>query len=181
MKIEFSLNEDDFLMHQLYVASKSNTIRKRRTRNRIIIPLLYFVFAFLIFIQNKIIVATIICIIGIVWFLFYPKWDKRHYINHYKKFIKENYKARFEEKLSLEFYNDFILAYDAGSESKILTKEIEEIVEICTNIFIRLKGGQSIILPKNKINDINKLTKVLRELAAYLNIKYTLEDNWIWK
>ena len=182
MKIEFSLNENDFLVHQLYVASKSDRIRKKRQKNKIVSPIFFVVFGFLFYIQDKAIFAIFLFgIIGVLWFFFYPKWEKKHYVNHYKNFIKDNYKKRFGKNLTLDFNNDFILAYDDGSESKILTKELEEIDEITTTIFIRLKGGQSIILPKNKIENIDSLTKELKELATYLNIKYILDDKWEWK
>ncbi len=102
-------------------------------------------------------------------------------IKHYQGFIKENYKDRLGRTATLEFSNDYILAKDNGSESKVLTTEVEEIFEIPTTIFVRLKGGQSFILPKDKISNIDNVTTRLKELADYLKIKYERDDNWKWK
>jgi len=111
----------------------------------------------------------------------YPRWEKQYYTRHYKGFIKENYKNRFDRIATLELTNDYILAKDNGSESKVLTTELEEICEIPTTIFVRLKGGQSFILPRDKIVEFDNLKSRLRELASYLKIDYVTDENWEWK
>lgn len=182
MTIEYKLDENDFLTHQLYIASTSERIRKKRQRNRVIVPLTYFVIGlFLYILEDKLGLLITFFIIAIIWYIVYPIWERRHYIGHYRGFIKENYKDRIGRTATLEFTNDFILAKDNGSESKVLTTELEEIIEIPTTILLRLKGGQSIILPKEKISSIDILTTKLKELASHLKIRYKLDDNWKWK
>jgi len=63
----------------------------------------------------------------------------------------------------------------------VLTTEIEQIHEIPTTIFVRLKSGQSFILPKDKIEHVHMLIVRLKELADYLKIKYEDDDTWEWK
>ncbi len=165
MTIDYKIDENDFLTHQLFVASKSDRIKKKRQRSKLIVALIYVVFGLLFLLQDKISLAIIFFIIGILWFFIYPIWERRHYINHYKRFIRENYKDRLGRTATLEFNNEYILAQDNGSESKILTIELEEICEIPTTILVRLKGGQSFILPKDKITDFDKVKARLKELA----------------
>ena len=62
-----------------------------------------------------------------------------------------------------------------------MTTEIEEICEIPTTIFFRLKGGQSFILPKDKITDLENVKSRIKELADYLKIKYNTDEKWEWK
>lgn len=181
MTIDYKIDENDFLTHQLYVASKSDRIKKKRQRSKILVPLIYIGIGLLFLFQDKYSMTIIFFIIGLLWFLIYPLWEKRHYIKHYQGFIKENYKDRLGRIATLEFNNDFILAKDNGSESKVLTTEIEEINEIPSTIFVRLKGGQSFILPKDKINDFDKVKERLKELADYLKIKYDTNEKWKWK
>lgn len=182
MTIDYSIDENDFLTHQLYIASTSDRIRKKRQRNRIIVPLTYFAFGLLVyFIELKSDLLIIFFVIAMIWYIVYPIWERRHYIRHYKGFIRENFKDRFGRTSTLEFTNDFILTKDNGSESKVLTMELEEIIEIPTAIFLKFKGGQSIILPKDKINDMGNLTIKLKEFTSHLNIKYKLDDKWVWK
>lgn len=182
MTIEYNIDENDFLTHQLYIASTSERIIKKRHRNRVIVPLVYFLLGFLLFLlKDQLGLLITFFIIAIVWYVVYPIWERRQYIRHYKGFIRENCKDRFGRTATLEFTNDFILAKDNGSESKVLTIELEEIIEIPTMFLLKLKGGQSFILPKDKISNTDILTTRLKELATHLSIRYKFDDNWKWK
>ncbi len=181
MTIEYTINEHDLLTHQLFLASQSERIKKKRQKNKTIFPLAYGALGLLFFSDDQFSLATIFIIIGLLWFFFYPAWEKRRYIKHYRAFIKENYKDRIGKVGTLELSNDFILAKENGSESKVLTTELEEISEIPTMILIKLRGGQSFILPKDKIVNIANVKTRLDELAAYLKIKYDIDEKWEWK
>lgn len=181
MTITYTIDENDFLIHQLYVASKSERIKKKRLRNRIIIPLLYVALGLWGVLINNWLLAIMLWVLGVLWFFLYPLWERRRYVKHYQAFIKENYKNRVDRIATLALNNDLILAKDEGSESRVLTSELAEINEIPTIIFIRLKGGQSFILPKDKISNIDEVIAGLKELAAHLKIQYVLDEKWEWK
>jgi hypothetical protein len=181
MTINYKIDEKDFLTHQLFIASKSDRIKKKRQRSKLILPLIYVAFGLLFLFEDKVSLATTFFIIGLLWFFIYPIWERGHYVRHYRGFIKENYKDRLGRTVTLEFNNEYILAKDNGSESKVLTTELEEICEIHTTIFIRLKGGQSFILPKDRISDIEKVKGGLKELADHLKIKCSTDEKWEWK
>lgn len=181
MTIDYKIGENDFLTHQLFLASKSDRIKKKRQRNKILVPLIYAALGLFFLFENKFLMTLIFFMVGLLWFFIYPLWERRHYINHYKGFIKENYKDRIGKMGTLVLNNDFILAKDSGSESKILTSELELINEIPSSIIIRIKGGQSLLLPKDKIPDIKTVIITLQELATILNIKYDIDENWEWR
>lgn len=181
MKINYKLDESDFLTHQLYVGSKSEHVRKNRHRIRITVPILYFAFALFLYWNNKLILAVGFVVFGIIWYVINPIWEKRRYIKHYKIFVNDKFKGRFGKLQTLEFTEDCLLAREEGSESKISTSEVEEICEIPTIVLIHLKGGKYFILPKNKISDIGVIIENLKKFAERLQIKYTLEEKWEWK
>lgn len=182
MKIDIQLSEEDYLTYQLYNASNSVRIKKRRLRSRIIPSVLYLLFGVLsFFIANNLELTIIFIVFGIIWFLFYPLRDKVRHIRHYKGFIKENYKERYGKTVSIEYTNEYIFASDNSSESKIQTNQIESFVEIPTLILIKYKEGGANIIPKNKIADQQAFISMLKEMATNLNIEYKLENNWKWK
>lgn len=181
MTVDYRIDENDFLTHQLFVASKSERIKRKRQRSKIMVPLIYIALGLLFLIQDKVTLTILFFIIGLLWYFVYPIWERRYYIKHYKGFIKENYKDRLGRTATLEFKNEYILAKDNGSESKVFTTELEEIYEIPTAIFVRLKGGQSLILPKDKITNFDKVKSRLKELADYLKINYNTDEKWEWK
>lgn len=181
MTIDYKIDEKDYLTYQLFIASKSDRVKKKRLRNKILTTLIYVGFGLLYLIDEKYLLAIIFFIIGLLWFIIYPLWERRHYAKHYQGFVKENYKDRLERTATLEFSNEYILVKDSGSESKVLTTELEEICEFPTTIFVRIKGGQSFILPKDKISNFDNVTSRLKELAAYLKIEYNIDKKWEWK
>lgn len=181
MTINYKIDEKDFLIYQLYIASKSHRIKRKRQRSKIMIPLLYLGLGLLLLFQNKTLLAIIFFIVGFLWFIIYPLWEKQRYIKHYQSFIKENYQDRLSKTITLELHNDFILTKGNGNESKVLTTEIEEICEIPTIILLRLKGGHSFILPKEQMSNLDSVRTRLRELAIHLNINYETDEKWKWK
>lgn len=181
MKLEYKIDEDDFLTYYLFNASKSDRIRKKRIKNKIFIPIIYISIGIFFYFQLGVTSTFLLIIFGILWFFIYPYWERRHYKNHYQGFIKENLKNRLDSIGTIEITNDYFLGKDNGSESKILTIEIEEIFEIPTLIFVKLKSGQSFLFPKNKISEIDALRTRLKELATYLGINYILDEKWKWK
>ena len=181
MTLEYTIDEKDFLTYHLYTTSKSESIKKRRVRNKVLVPIVYLALGLFSLYQDKMGLGIIFIVIGILWYFIYPLWEKQRYVNHFKAFIDERYKNTLGRMATMQLENEYILAKDEGAESKVLTTEIEEINEISSAIFIKLKTAQSIIFPKNKINDLNSLIERLRALASTLNVKYNVEDKWEWE
>jgi hypothetical protein len=182
MTINYSLDENDYLMHQLYASSKSDRTKNKRRQSIIIIPIIYGAFGLFSLIKDKNYGLSIFFfVIAILWYLFYPIFQRSYYKKHFKGFVKENYKNNFGKVVSVEFNTDIIRTTENGSESKILTTEIDEINEIPSLIILKLKSGLSLVLPKDKIKTKDDLTANLKELAAYLNINYHLDLDWQWK
>lgn len=182
MKIDIQLSEEDYLTYQLYNASISKRIKKRRQRNKIVVPILYFsVGGFTFFYANSLELSIFLVIVGILWFFAYPIREKNRYIRHYRGYIQDNYKERFGKTVSIEFTNEYIFASDSYSESKIQTNQIESFIEIPTLILIKYKDGIVNIIPKDKIQDHNTFVSMLKEMATNLNIEYKLENNWKWE
>lgn len=163
------------------MASKSERIQKKRKRNKLLLPLFYIVFGIVLLVYEKPKGGLIFIGIASLWYFMYPLWERRHFRNHYEGFIKENYKERLGRAATVVFNHDFIMAKDYSSESKISTTELKEISEISSAIFVHIKGGQTMILPKNKLSNVEEVKTNLKELASHLNIRYTIDETWEWK
>jgi hypothetical protein len=181
MTFELKIDENDYLTYQLFVASKSATIQRKRKRNKIILPIFYLVLGASGFYQNNHLMGILFCVFAVLWFFIYPLWDRNNYIRHYKNFIKENLKDGFGKSAFLEISNEHIFVKDEFNETKVSTREIDEIYEISTTIYIRMKKGKTFIIPKDKIAEIENLKSVLTELANFLKINYVVDENWKWK
>lgn len=181
MTTVYQIDEDDFVTHQLFAASRSASLNKKRKKMRLLIPIIYACFGLLGFIGNNYFMAVGFWIFAALWFFFYPLWIKHRYQKHYRNYVREHYKDRIGNPVSVELNDEYILAKSRGIESKVLTTEVEGINEIPSAIFVLLKNGQSFIFPKNKIAEMDTLTLRLKELANQLKVGYELNEKWEWK
>ena len=125
MRIEYSLEEQDFLVFQLFTASKSDRINKKKRNGWILLTvgaLLITVYFYLSRINSM---AIYFGIVVIVTGLFYPKYFRWRYKKHYHTYIIENYSKRFGELATLEFNPDSIFSRDKTGEGKLNLSEIE--------------------------------------------------------
>jgi len=180
MILQYSVNENDYLTHQLYVASKSERIIKKRFKNKIIVPLIYVLLGILFYISENTNLALIFVLFSILWYFIYPIWERKRYVNHYKVLIMENFTEKLNHVATVELSDDFILTRDVGSESKVSTNEIVELIEISSLFLIKIKGGQSLIIPKEDTNQTEAIKLRLLELSKRLQVPYSEELNWKW-
>jgi hypothetical protein len=181
MNITFKISQQNYLTFQLYLASKSQSILKKRKRNRLIVPILYCFFAISLLILDSPFLASGFGAFGMLWFFFYPMWEKGKYVKYFTKVIAENHQSKINVDIKVELQNDKIYTASGGSEAKISTKEIIEIVELKDLILIRLDVTQAFVIPKDQINDLPALIEELKELAKRLKVNYTEELGWVWK
>jgi hypothetical protein len=178
---EYSIEKNDFLTFQLYTASKSERLIKKRKNSKNHVPIIYLVCSILFLLVAKYILASVFFVIGILWFFIYPIWEKTYYYNHYKSFEEDRDKTRRDGTCKIEINEGFIFSKSDDNESKFSTKGIISISELSNLILINFTGGQSIIIPKDKIS-IPKASVILffKELANSLKVPYTDDNNWIW-
>jgi len=181
MEIKYTLSENDFLEHQLFTASKTDRIKKQRRKSWMIVTFTFFVLSlFFLKNENQFLVFYFLGF-GILSLIFYPLYQRKHYKRHYLNFIKEIYKNRFNETATLRFEDDYIETNDLNGESKINYSALEETNEIKDYIFLKLKMGGSIIIPKIKIENFDAFRIELNKISKKHNLKNNVELNWEWK
>jgi YcxB-like protein len=181
MRLEYSLNENDFLQHQLFTASKSEHIKKKRRKSWVIVSMATLLLSFICYRNTNNFMAYSFLALAIYTIFFYPLYLRAYYKKYYKKFIADAYKNKIGINSSISFNDTQVVIFDRTGESKINLTEIEEITETGEYIFLRMKIGESLIIPKLKIKEVNELLKELKELTEKLNIKFISDINWKWR
>lgn len=181
MDLSFRLKEEDYLQFQLYIASKSKRIQKKRKKSWILVSLSMFVLSALFYVSENPFLFKYFIAFGIITIIFYPFHTRREYKKHYENFIKENYGSRLKITSDIVLQDDRIAAKDENIEAPIMISEMEKIIEISTHIFIQLKHGITIIFPLNQIDDIESLKHILQQWSNAPHITYVIEKNWKWK
>lgn len=181
MKIEFSLSEEDFLTHQLYAATKTPRVIRQRRRAWLLVPALYTFIALVFYSMNEKIMAMGFMVVAVVWLPFYPAFQRARYRKHYLNAVRDSCKNRINKLVTLEFTNGLILMKDDTGESKINIDQLEKITELPHHIFIKLKAGLTIVLPKEKLRNYEGVVTYFKALASQLGIPYNPELDWQWK
>jgi hypothetical protein len=181
MTIHFTLRESDLLEYQLFVASQSEIVTKRRMRTRILIPIMYISLAIFGFFTNRILISVPFLIGAVLWYFLYPFRDRKRHIKYYHQFIQEHFRERIGNKVELILTMESLETKEIGSESKYALSEVEQIVELKTTILIRLRGNKAFILPKDQITQPNELKANLQQIAEKANVIFDQFPEWEFK
>lgn len=180
MELEYSLDEKDFLEYQLYTASKSKNVNVQRRRTFIILIAVFILFFYSIYSSSESF-PYFMLIIYILLLVVYKIVERKSYINHYKKFIKENNSEGLGIVCTLNFTEKQIIEKSKLGESKINYESLSEINEIQNYFFLKLLTGKSLVIPKSEINDMNEFRIKLSEIKKHCNLKENIELDWKWK
>lgn len=180
MTITFNIQEKDLVTLQLFLASTSDIIRKKRQKNKYIIPVFYVLIALVGIATGQKIAAISFLSGAVLWILLYPLWERKNYRKYFTTFIREHMKNRFGNVLSIEITNEFLLTREHENENKTPTSEIEMIQEIRELLLIRLKGGTTFFIPKEQITELGQLKNRLQKLANHLKVEYAIDEKWEW-
>jgi hypothetical protein len=181
LNINFTVSAEDFLNHQLFIASRSERIRKKRAKLKYTVPVLYLLFGVVLLLGSRFVLGGIMVGVSILWYLFYPKWERTSYVKHYKNVIDDYFKDNINSEMSVDLQEDVIHGVSNGTESRLETKGIQEFVEAPTAFYILLSGGQSIILPKQNLQDEAAVKAKLQAIAAHVQIPFEIALNWTWQ
>jgi len=177
MEFTYKLESVDFLQYQLFTASKSNRITKKKMYGWLVFSLAASLFAVYCYFNDSTALAIYFGVIAAVWGLFYPKYFSWKYYKHYKSFINENYTNRFGKTTTISLSKDYVIATDDSGEGKIKTSDIVTVNETSQYLFITFSSGESLIIPKKELANFDELKNSFVKIGCSINN----ELSWGWK
>jgi len=180
-EINYQNNREEFLNYQLYIASKSDRVRRRRKRGKSVIPVCYILMGLFFLMRGSTGLGFIFCTIAILWYFIYPLWEAKYYVRHYKAFIKEHYEEMINRSVHMEIGTKHLTAATDNTQSSMAVSEIVSMVEISSAVFIRLKTGLAFIIAKANMAHPDEKISELKAVASRLNIPYITDNTWRWK
>ncbi|CAG5081625.1 YcxB family protein [Parvicella tangerina] len=183
MKISYQIKEEDYLTHQLYTASKTKKIRRKRIVFWLIVPVAYASAGYLSYFQfRQHNVGLVMFGLAIFWLLFYPFYSRWNYKRHYRNHIQKHLKGQFDQVVSLELGDNRLIIQDAkGNNSNIKYVSVKEIVELPDHFLIRMQTNSSIIFPKREFKDIKELQKFLGLIVTRHKVSFRKDVKWKWR
>lgn len=176
IKHTYHLDENDYLTFQLYSGSKSEVVTKKRKNEWMIFWFIPLVLGLYNVTNNKLILGAYFLVMAVLIFFFYSKYFNYRYKKRYEKIIRMSYQDAFGSEEVLMVNNEGLHIKNNTGEGKVKLDAVEKITEIKSHIFIKLKEGASIILPKKEI-DFVALKKELEKV--HLSVQQELD--WEWK
>jgi len=183
MTYEYVTTENDFLTFYLHELSISRRTVTRRKIYKYLVPLAFLLIAafFASDTPPSRSMAFVYSFIALLWFFFYPPWERNWYIKHFKKFIHDTYSKVLDKPSSLTISDDFICEHTNGIEIKSQLTCVTIVRELPTVIIIKLESGAGIIVPKTDSENIAKLKTQLKKIATTQKIEYCDQPKWVWK
>lgn len=180
MDISYILREEDYLQFNLYVASNSKVVKRRRILSRYVVPAAYLIFALISFYVNAIIMGIIFLVFSILWVLLYPAYEVKKYVKAYKKYIQSNLSRSLNNQVELKVKDDFINLYDHTGEHKISIASLYELVELQSIFLLSFDVSKAIIIPKDQI-DVSLVRQNLMDLSRTHKIPLIEKMDWKWR
>ena len=181
MTLTYTLNENDFLQHQLFNSSKSKRVKSQRRKTWIIYSLAMFFLSFMFYQSGNNFLTYYFLIFGFIFIFLFPLYQQWYYKRHYQKFVRETYKKRFNKISTITFNDNNIETLDRTGESKINLSEMDEIEETGGYFYLKMKTGEQLIIPKLQIKNIEDLKDKLQEIAEKFKVNFVSDLMWKWK
>ncbi|UII26235.1 YcxB family protein [Fulvivirga maritima] len=181
-KYQFTLEEDDYLTHQLYTASQSKSAANRRKVRWFLMTGIMFLFSFFFYQKGNMWLTIYFAIIGVIVLILYPLYLKWLYQRHYRRYIKDKFSDKFGKTITLELYDDQLISKDEDdTQSKFAYRTVDHITELPKHFLIKVKSGVALIIPKERVNDPEQLKNKLTFISDFANAAYLDQQKWKWK
>lgn len=174
MKLQYELKEEDFLEFQLFTASQSPTVYRKKIRGWMFLSLLGLICTIAFAVQQNIPMIIYFGSITVLIALLFPTYFKWRYKRHYTKFIQENYQQRFGLEFTLEFNGKTIYAADKTGNATLKLSEMDGLDETENYFYLKQSTGASLIIPKRGIADITAFENLMGKLKLVIQNK----SNW---
>ncbi|MCT4646664.1 MAG: YcxB family protein [Carboxylicivirga sp.] len=180
LKLNLKLEKEDHVQYQLYTASKSERIKKKRKAVKIRLPIVYIILAFLLAYIGHITLSISFVIIAMLWYFLYPLYERKKYVKHYQSHVDESFKGKLDLESVIELDDEEIRTSDEMGNSTIKVEKINAIGETGRYIYIYLTPGMGLVIPKQKVEQLAQLKEwIIKQTAK--GVPYNLDLNWSWK
>lgn len=176
MQFRYTLQEDDYLQFQLFTASQSDRIKKRKKTGWLILTTLALMGMLYFMREDNLPMSIYLGSVTVAVAIFYPAYFRWKFKKHYLKFIRENYTGRIGTEELVEFNANHIFLKDKTGEGKVKYSEIENVVEIPNHFLMKISNGNSLIIPKTESNHQD-----LRDKFKLIKTEIKNFTDWKWQ
>ncbi len=181
MQVKFKLDKTDLLQSRLFALSKSPQVQKQRRKNHIAAMLSFLAVALFCLLLGQYVIAIGMAIATVGWYFIYPGYERGSYVRRELEHITQALAKLEHGETVATFEEQGINWQEIGMNSHISFDLLEQMTETDAAIYLLLKPGNVIPLPKQKILQSESLIVYLKALADKLQIPYQTHFGWTWR
>jgi hypothetical protein len=181
LNTQFKLCKEDFLVHDLFLASQSSFGKKSRKRLRYFLFIFLSLFAGLMFYWSLFFQGIFYLLFAVGCFVFFPMFQYKRHRRYFSNFVEDKYSELFGEVVEMGLDEAYIYIKALSSESKIAFHDITEIMEIESYFMIRLKLGRTILMPKKQLENFEEIKAFVLLQTNKLGVPFKEDLDWKWE
>ena len=166
-KIEYEFTPDEYVAFSLFQMKHSSGQRRSMLFIRFFSPLLFIVLGIFYIMMFKdsgfntfdIVFITLLFILAVLWFIFYPKYVKL--------IIRRSARKMSSGKTVLTLTREEIISITDDQETKTRWSEVNNIAENDSYIIIYLKASNAIIIPKKAFESSSAINSFVEKAKQY--------------
>lgn len=166
MELNYKLTEEDYLDFNLFHAKNSPAVQKQVTMQRIFVPVLYIVLAFLAFMfldmPSFLVLFVLFLIMGISWVIFYPAYFYRLIKRNATKMMREGKNEGVLGAHTMIFTEDGLREISPNSEMSVSWSGIENFGDGPAGFYLYNSGLSALIIPKRELVNSEEVSGFLK-------------------
>lgn len=180
MELNYTLQEEDYIVFNLYHTSKNLQIKKQRIRSWVVIAVCFVVITYFAH-QNMNIELLNIVPIFVIFLILYPFALRSSQRKSITRAVEANYGDAYSKEAFVIIGNNYIETSDKRGLTRANIPYINGLVEIGDYFFIKLTGLNYIIIPKRHYEDVDFIRKKMMDISNQHNLPFDIELDWKWK
>lgn len=183
LEIRYTLNENDFLNLQLYLASNDENFKKQRTKDKYRIVILSLLFGLILFFDSGYNLYSYYFLgSALVFLLIHPWWSKYFYKRIFKSRVIGSLKNSLPQTISLTLREESIDLINKENIRSFYIQDLQAIIEIQDYFFfMQVSDSPPIIVPKKEIANISIIYEQLEQYHKDFNIPFIKDLQYKWK
>ncbi len=177
----YKLDKQDYLADSLFNDEKSQVLKRKRRMAVYAFSALFVAIAAYAFFLNELMVGFCCAAMALFYYFLYPIKLKNRVIKLHAKTIEERYASRFDKLEEIAFDDYYFHCNRNEQVSKINLSSFESLHETQTHFFLKNKNGNSYIIPKYKLKNLDAVKAELMKIVEKEKLQYEVEMNWEYK
>lgn len=176
MELEFELLEQDYINFNIDHAKKASALKKNILMQRILGPIIFSLFPFIIRMYTEILMwywVTIFGILSVSWYVFYPKYFNWEMARRLKKMLKEGNNENILIQRKIRLSEQGILETSPIGETNISWSQVDKVEETDEYIYIYISSISAHIIPKRVFSDEDEKQMFMRVISKYYDLQIT--------